>query len=96
MWRILTSILPTWPAQFRTAKDFDGSMGPKVDACIDFVNLKPGAWAIIADLKDAGTIATAHGCAGTLITDHVEGDGVIWRTPAKMTPPGPMYFSRLP
>lgn len=57
---------------------FPGSMGPKVQAAIRFVerSTKPGAFAAIGDLSDASDILSKK--AGTLILKEVEG-GVIWR-----------------
>jgi len=57
---------------------FPGSMGPKVQAAIKFVeeSANPGAFAAIGDLNDAEDILSNK--AGTLIVKEVEG-GVVWR-----------------
>jgi len=57
---------------------FPGSMGPKVNAAIDFVeqSKKSGVWAAIGDLKDAAAIVA--GKEGTFVKEDVK-DGVIWR-----------------
>jgi len=62
----------------KAGKNFPGSMGPKIEAAIAFVeNAKsPTAWAAIGDLKDAAKIASNE--EGTIIMDNVEG-GVVWR-----------------
>lgn len=59
-------------------KKFPGSMGPKIQAAIRFVeeSRKPGAVAAIGDLKDASDIVS--GRAGTLVMKDVDG-GVVWR-----------------
>ena len=64
----------------KAGKNFPGSMGPKIQAAIDFVtNAKnPNAWAAIGDLKDASKIFTNE--EGTLVTMDVKGEGVVWRT----------------
>ncbi|CAE8591229.1 unnamed protein product [Polarella glacialis] len=56
---------------------FPGSMGPKVEAAIDFVenSKNPKAWAALGDLKDAADIVAKK--AGTFITREVKGE-VIW------------------
>jgi carbamate kinase len=62
----------------KAGKNFPGSMGPKIQAAIDFVNKSsiPNAWASIGDLKDAGKLISNE--EGTIIKHDVEG-GVIWR-----------------
>ncbi|CAJ1934208.1 unnamed protein product [Cylindrotheca closterium] len=62
-------------------KKYPGSMGPKVQAAIDFVekSKKSGVWSAIGDLKDAAAIV--EGKEGTYIKEDVkEGGGVIWRS----------------
>jgi len=68
----LTDLSAKEPWQFPA-----GSMGPKIDACIDFItkSASPQAWAAIGDLNDAGAIISGE--AGTIITNDV--DGVEWR-----------------
>lgn len=57
---------------------FPGSMGPKVNAAIDFVekSKKSGVWSAIGDLKDAAAIV--EGKEGTFIKEDVK-EGVVWR-----------------
>jgi len=63
----------------KAGKNFPGSMGPKIQAAIDFVNnsKNPDAWAAIGDLKDASKIFTNE--EGTLVKKNVKGEGVVWR-----------------
>lgn len=62
----------------KAGKNFPGSMGPKIQAAIDFVthSKKAGAWAAIGDLRDASKIFTNE--EGTLVKMDVE-EGVVWR-----------------
>lgn len=62
----------------KAGKNFPGSMGPKIQAAIDFVNKShsPNAWAAIGDLRDAAKLYSNE--EGTIIKHDVEG-GVIWR-----------------
>lgn len=61
-----------------TGKKYPGSMGPKVQAAMDFVekSKKKGVWSAIGDLKDAAAIVA--GTEGTYIKEDVK-DGVMWR-----------------
>ena len=63
----------------KAGKNFPGSMGPKIQAAIDFVtnSNNPNAWAAIGDLKDASKIFSNE--EGTLVTADVKGEGVVWR-----------------
>lgn len=65
----------------KAGKNFPGSMGPKIEAAITFVenSKSPNAWAAIGDLKDAGKIISNE--EGTVIKHEVEG-GVVWREKA--------------
>lgn len=62
----------------KAGKNFPGSMGPKIQAAIDFVqnSKKEGAWAAIGDLKDAAKIFNNE--EGTIVREDVE-EGVVWR-----------------
>lgn len=62
----------------KAGKNFPGSMGPKIQAAIDFVtnSKKEGAWAAIGDLKDAAKIFSNE--EGTLVSEDVD-EGVVWR-----------------
>lgn len=59
-------------------KKFPGSMGPKINAVINFIqrSSRHDIFAAIGDLNDAEDILTNN--AGTIIRKHLEGD-VIWR-----------------
>jgi len=59
---------------------FPGSMGPKIEAALSFVEQspKPDAWAALGDLKDAGEIF--GNTEGTVIKKEVPGD-IIWHEP---------------
>ena len=64
----------------KAGKNFPGSMGPKIQAAIDFVqnSRKEGAWAAIGDLRDASKMFTNE--EGTLIKKDVKvAEGVVWR-----------------
>ena len=64
----------------KAGKNFPGSMGPKIQAAIDFVqnSTKEGAWAAIGDLRDASKMFTNE--EGTLIKKDVKvAEGVVWR-----------------
>lgn len=64
----------------KAGKNFPGSMGPKIQAAIDFVqnSKKEGAWAAIGDLRDASKMFTNE--EGTLIKKDVSvSEGVVWR-----------------
>jgi len=65
----------------KAGKNFPGSMGPKIQAAIDFVtnSKRPGAWAAIGDLKDAGKMFSNE--EGTIVKEDVE-EGVVWREKA--------------
>jgi carbamate kinase len=62
----------------KAGKNFPGSMGPKIEAAIAFVenSKSPNAWAAIGDLKDAAKIFGNE--EGTIIKHDVQG-GVVWR-----------------
>jgi carbamate kinase len=67
----------------KAGAEFPGSMGPKIQAAINFVEgsaaNKPDAFAVIGDLRDAGDLLS--NLQGTTIRrDGVGGGGVEWRT----------------
>lgn len=64
----------------KAGKNFPGSMGPKIQAAIDFVHNSKNreAWAAIGDLRDAAKIFSND--EGTLVREDVE-EGVVWREP---------------
>lgn len=67
----------------KAGKNFPGSMGPKIQAAIDFVQKsvaagRVNAWAAIGDLRDAAKIVGNH--EGTIVRDdETLKEGVIWR-----------------
>lgn len=76
---------PQYLKDSKAGAGFPGSMGPKVQACLDFLDKSPNprAWACIADLNDAAGILTGE--AGTVIAKYgfapaAEAEGVEWRT----------------
>ena len=77
----MSKVTPEYLLGTKAGKAFPGSMGPKIQAAVDFVtspDAKPGAWAAIGDLKDAAKIL--KGEEGTLITTDVSTKGgVVWR-----------------
>jgi carbamate kinase len=77
--REMAECTPEYLLGTKAGKSFPGSMGPKVQAAVDFVqnSKKPDAWAAIGDLKDMAAIL--EGKEGTVIKDDVTG-GVIWRS----------------
>lgn len=76
--REMTEATPEYLEGTKAGKAFPGSMGPKIQAAIDFVNnsKKPGVFAAIGDLKDTEKII--KGEEGTVIKKEVK-DGVQWR-----------------
>lgn len=81
----------------KAGKKFPGSMGPKVEAAIAFVqqSTKPNAWAAIGDLKDAAKILSNE--EGTMIKKTLPGDQtVIWRPPKQTDATMPPRLSKDP
>lgn len=76
--REMKEATPEYLKGTEAGQKFPGSMGPKVNALIDFVerSSKPGVWAAVGDLKDVAKIV--NGEEGTFIKNEVEG-GVQWR-----------------
>mmetsp|Transcript_25959 Transcript_25959/g.36581 ORF Transcript_25959/g.36581 Transcript_25959/m.36581 type:complete len:365 (+) Transcript_25959:126-1220(+) len=78
----------------KAGKNFPGSMGPKIEAAIEFVEKsKSGAWAAIGDLKDCEKIIVHE--EGTLIKEDVK-DGVIWRDRGNAGEAPPAKLSKEP
>ncbi|KAH8054772.1 hypothetical protein JL722_8720 [Aureococcus anophagefferens] len=73
--REMRMVTPQFLVARKSGQAFPGSMGPKVNACIDFVTRSavPGAWAIIGDLNDAAELMA--GTKGTLIKATRPGGG---------------------
>lgn len=66
----------------KAGKNFPGSMGPKIQAAIDFVlhSKHDHAWAAVGDLRDAAKLLDNE--EGTLIKKDVPmAEGVVWREP---------------
>ena len=64
----------------KAGKNFPGSMGPKIQAAIDFVqnSESPNAWAAIGDLRDAAKIVNNE--EGTMVRQDAScRSGVVWR-----------------
>mmetsp|Transcript_25100 Transcript_25100/g.54767 ORF Transcript_25100/g.54767 Transcript_25100/m.54767 type:complete len:362 (-) Transcript_25100:105-1190(-) len=63
----------------KAGKNFPGSMGPKIEAAIKFVqdSKNPNAWAAIGDLRDAAKIMSNE--EGTIIREENVPGGVVWR-----------------
>jgi carbamate kinase len=77
---VLEMATPEYLLGKKAGKNFPGSMGPKIQAAIDFVqnSKKEGAWAAIGDLRDASKMFTNE--EGTLIKKDVRvAEGVVWR-----------------
>ena len=63
----------------KAGKSFPGSMGPKIEAAIKFVeeSENPNAWAAIGDMKDAAKIMSNE--EGTIVRKASVPTGVVWR-----------------
>mmetsp|Transcript_955 Transcript_955/g.2748 ORF Transcript_955/g.2748 Transcript_955/m.2748 type:complete len:374 (-) Transcript_955:63-1184(-) len=74
----MSEVTPEYLLGTKAGKKFPGSMGPKIQAAIDFVqqSKRPGAWAAIGDLKDVADILA--GKEGTVVKTDVS-EGVLWR-----------------
>jgi carbamate kinase len=73
----MSQVTPEYLLGTKAGKQFPGSMGPKIEAAINFVqNGKKGCWAAIGDLKDAAKIIRHE--EGTLIMEDVA-ESVVWR-----------------
>jgi carbamate kinase len=83
--REMMEATPEYLKGTKAGQKFPGSMGPKVNALIAFVegSKKPGAWAAVGDLRDAAKIVAGE--EGTYVRKTVT-DGVQWR-PGKTGPP---------
>jgi len=92
--REMKAVSASYLRETKAGAKFPGSMKPKVEAAIDFVenSPKPGAWAALGDLKDASKIVLHQ--EGTLIKKQVDGN-VEWYdrsgTPAMKIERTPRY-----
>lgn len=77
--REMAEVTPEYLIRTNAGIEFPGSMGPKIQAVINFVqrSSKEEAYAAIGDLRDAADILSFN--AGTVIKKHVK-NGVRWRT----------------
>lgn len=71
----------------KAGKKFPGSMGPKIEAAIKFVeqSSNPDAWAAIGDLRDAADIMSNG--EGTIVRKSNVPGGVVWREAAVVENP---------
>jgi len=84
--REMMEATPEYLRGTKAGQRFPGSMGPKVNALIDFVEKSEGGkdvWAAVGDLKDVAKIVSGE--EGTFIRREVK-DGVQWRE-GKVGPP---------
>lgn len=83
--REMEAATPEYLKGTKAGQRFPGSMGPKVNALIDFVegSKKKGVWAAVGDLNDAAKIVAGE--EGTFIKEDVPGS-VKWRA-GKTGPP---------
>jgi len=91
----MAAVTPEYLLGTKAGKNFPGSMGPKIEAAINFVqnSKNPDAWAAIGDLKDAEKIVSNE--EGTIIRKEVEGS-VIWREREEDDTPKPPKLSKDP
>ena len=84
---------PEYLLGIKVGKAFPGSMGPKIQAAINFVMrlTREGAWVAISDLRDAGKIFGNEG--GTLIKKFLHSNCVVWGQ-RKAVPGGGMKLSK--
>ena len=77
--REMCEVTPEYLLSTKAGKEFPGSMGPKIQAAINFVqrSVREECYAAIGDLRDTEHILS--NAAGTFIKKHVEG-GVRWRS----------------
>jgi carbamate kinase len=87
----MKQVTPEYLLGTKAGAKFPGSMGPKIEAAIAFVqnSTKPNAFAIIGDLKDASKLLSNE--EGTMIvrkisnesigsgSSSIESDSVVWR-----------------
>lgn len=94
----MAQVTPEYLLGTKAGKNFPGSMGPKIEAAINFVqnSKRPStAWAAIGDLKDAAKIVSNE--EGTLVRNQVP-DSIVWRervdpveNPPKLSKSPPKY-----
>ena len=97
----MVEVTPEYLLGTKAGKNFPGSMGPKIEAAISFVQNSSdpdNVWAAIGDLKDVDLIVKRE--EGTIVKNGVD-EGVIWRhrgsdpetgsKPPKLTKDPPKY-----
>ena len=94
----MLEVTPEYLLGTKAGKAFPGSMGPKIEAAINFVEQSKHpdkVWARIGDLKDAEKIMLGE--EGTTIKRDAK-DNVIWRSrpAASEAPPMPPKLSKEP
>jgi carbamate kinase len=78
--REMKMVTPAYLLGTKAGAEFPGSMGPKIQAAINFVlGSGPGAFAIIGDLRDAADLL-GNQQGTTIRCDGVGGEGVEWRS----------------
>jgi carbamate kinase len=77
--REMAEVTPEYLVNTKAGKNFPGSMGPKIQAVINFVqrSSRDDVYAVIGDLRDTEEILLLN--AGTIIKKNVDG-GVKWRS----------------
>jgi len=96
----MAMVTPEYLLGTKAGKKFPGSMGPKIEAAIGFVqnSSKKGVFAAIGDLKDAADIMSNR--EGTIIKEDNVENSVVWRErsaeteevmPPKLTQDPPKY-----
>ena len=98
----MKAVTPEYLLGTKAGAKFPGSMGPKIEAALKFVeeSANPHAWAAIGDLKDAAKIIANE--EGTLIKRKLDtNESVVWRErpedpeaakrPPKLTEDPPKY-----
>lgn len=76
----MKEVTPEYLLGTKAGAKFPGSMGPKIEAAIAFVqnSSDPNAWASIGDLKDAGKMMSNE--EGTMIRKSLAGkESIVWR-----------------
>lgn len=76
----MKTVTPEYLLGTKAGAKFPGSMGPKIEAAISFVqnSRHEHAWAVIGDLKDAAKLLSNE--EGTMVTKKIPGDeSVVWR-----------------
>jgi carbamate kinase len=92
----MAQVTPEYLLGSKAGKKFPGSMGPKIEAAVNFVENSKNrqtAYAIIGDLKDAAKMLSNE--EGTIIKDDVP-SRVVWRERHEEGTPKPPKLTRDP